>query len=323
MTETREDIRYELLVEGFGRELRQAETRLHRRRRRRRRAAIGGLVPAAIVAGALIVTGSGGGGRLDVVAQARAALAPVGRIVHLITTSHLEMRGGSHTELVGPEAEKNTLRVAEQWSTSKPTRWRIASVVPIVSVHGTSSGSVQLSYADGTERLYVQSLNTLDVRSGVNEGAARESLSEGSLGAEPIPRIRALLEAGRLRDAGSGTVDGRVVRRLVGKEGRGVGSTPWPVEYDVDPATYAPVRFTVEEIGTSIPGNAGVPTAVIDVGTYEELPLDRASEALLTISPTTAPTVHRYTSTGAQVRKRLATEPAPRAALLQRKAPRR
>jgi hypothetical protein len=172
---------------------------------------------------------------------------------------------------------------------------------------------VQLSYADGTEQLYVQSLNTLDVRSGVSEGAGRESLSEGSLGAEPIPRIRALLEAGRLRDAGSGTVDGRMVRRLVGEEGRGAGSAPWPVEYDVDPATYAPVRFTVEEVGTSIPGNAGIPTAVIDVGTYEELPLDQASEALLSIRPTSSPTVHRYTSTSALARRGLATESVPRA----------
>src|ERR1019366_3454304 len=152
MTETRHDTGYERLMEDFGRHLQEAEARAAGRPRRRGRVAAGALVLAGIAAGSLMLTGAGGGGRLDVVAQAKAALAPAGRVVHLVSTSHMEMRGGSQAEIVGPEAEEGTPRVTERWSASQPTRWRVASTVPIVTVHGTSTGSVQRSYGGGTEQ---------------------------------------------------------------------------------------------------------------------------------------------------------------------------
>jgi len=311
MTETRHDTGYERLLEDFGQRLQEAETRPAAGQRRRGPTAAGALVLAGIAAGTLMLTGAGSGGRLDIVAQAKAALAPLGHVVHLVTTSHMEMRGGSQAEIVGREAEGNTPRVTEQWSTSEPTRWRVASTVPIVTAHGTSTGPVQLSYGGGTLELYVQPLNTLNIRTGVSEHSPRVSLSEG-LGTE---RIRSMLEAGQLHDAGSGTVDGHAVQRLVGEEPQGTNSSPWPVEYDVDPETYAPVRFTAEEVGMSTPGNTGILTAVIDVNTYEELPLNEDTASLLIIKPTGNPTVHhRGQSTNAQERNGLTAQSARRAA---------
>jgi hypothetical protein len=254
-------------------------------------------VLAGIAAGALVLTGIGGGGRLDVLTQAKAALAPAGQIVHLVTTAHTEMRGGSQSEIVGPEAEENGPRVAERWSTTKPLRWRVASTVPIVTAHGTSTGPVQRAYGDGTEELYIQPLNTLNVRTGVSEGSPWVSMSAGPLGSDPVARIHAMLEAGQLHEAGNGTVGGHAVKRLIGQEleaPAGDPHQPWPVEYDVDPETFAPVRFTVEEAGVSIPGNTGVPTLVVDVNAYEALPLNERTASLLSIHPTGNPTVERH-----------------------------
>jgi hypothetical protein len=298
MTETRND-GYERLMEDFAWRLQQAEARPVRGRGPRR-VVVGALALAGTTAATAMLVGGGGGG-LDVVAQAKAALAPAGQIVHLVTTAHLEMRGGSQTEIVGREAEENAPRVIERWSASKPLRWRVASVVPIVTARRTSTGPVQLSYSDGTEELYIQSLNTLSIRTGVSEESPRLSSSDGPLGVDPVTRIHSMLEAGQLHDAGSGTVNGHAVKRLVGKELNspiGVSRAPWPVEYDVDPETYAPVRFTVEEVGMSFPGNTGIPTLVVDVTAYEQLPFNQATAPLLRIHPTGSPTVERHRAGG-------------------------
>ena len=310
MTETRHDTGYDRLLEDFGRHLQEAEARAGSGQRRRGRVAAGTVVLAGMAAGTLMLTGAGGGGRLDIVAQAKAALAPAGHVVHLVTTSHMEMRGGSEAEIVGPEAEEGTPRITERWSTSQPTRWRVASTVPI----GTSTGPVQRSYGGGTEESYIPSLNTLDITSGVSEDSLLAT--SGPLGTDPVARIRSMLEAGQLHDAGSGTVNGHAIRRLVGEElsrAPGFAHPPWPVEYDVDPETYAPVRFTVEEVGMSFRGNAGTPTLVVDVNAYEALPLNETTTALLTIQPTGNPTVtvHRDQNTSAQSARHAAHDQRP------------
>jgi hypothetical protein len=298
MTETRHD-GYDRLMVDFRGQIREAEKLRAGRQPRLRRAliAVGGLAAVGIAGSALMLAGAEGGGRLDPVAQAEAALAPAGQIVHLVTTSHMEMRGGARSEIVGPEAEENKPRVSERWSTSKPLRWRVLSTVPIVTAHGTLTGPVEMSYGEGAEELYVQPLDTLSVRTGVSEDSAWTRLLGGPLGTDPVARIHAMLEAGQLHDAGSSTVDGHTVRRLVGQEPSPPllsAHSPWPVEYDVDPATYAPVRFTVEEVGMSFPENTGVPTQVVDVNTYELLPLDASSTPLLSIHPTGSPTVEHH-----------------------------
>lgn len=316
MTETRHDTGYDRLLEDFGRHLQEAEARAGGGQRRRGRVAASTVVLAGIAAGTLMLTGAGSGGRLDIVAQAKAALAPAGHVVHLVTTSHMEMRGGSEAEIVGPEAEEGTPRVTERWSASQPTRWRVASTVPIVTAQGTSTRSVQRSYGGGTEELYIPSLNTLDVTTGVSEGGSRASLYGGPLDADPVAGIRSMLEARQLHDAGSGTIDRHAVRRLVGEElsrPQGFAHSPWPIEYDVDPTTYAPVRFTVEEVGMSFRGNAGTPTLVVDVNAYEALPLNETTTTLLTIQPTGSPTVtvHRDQNTSAQSARHAAHDQSP------------
>ncbi len=297
MTETCDDTGYERLLEDFGQLLREAEARPARRRRPRPpRAVVAALALAGVIAGGLLLTGTGSGGRLGVAAQAKAALAPPGQVVHLLTTSHMEMRGGSDAEIVGREAEQNTPQVAERWSAAAPTRWRVAATVPFVSANGAHPEATQLAYAGGTEELYLQSLNRLQITSGVREDSARVSLHDGALGAEPAARIHAMLEAGQLHDAGGGTVAGHAVERLLGAEPGlppGGSPVPWPVEYDVDPNTYAPVRFTVEEVGVRFPGNTGTPTQVVEVDAFEQLPLNETTLALLSIHPAGSPVVIR------------------------------
>jgi hypothetical protein len=297
MTETRHDTGYERLLEGFGKVLQEAETRPAGRQRGRRRVAAGATALAGIATGALMLMGAGSGGRLDVVAQAEAALEPLGHVVHLVTTSRMEMRGGSQAEIVGPEAEDNTPRVEERWSASQPVRWRVAATVPSVTAQGTHPEQVQLAYAGGVVELYLQSLNTLDITTGISEDSPRMSLHDGALGADPAARIRSMLEAGQLHNAGSGTVDGHTVERLVGDElspSPGAAHPPWPVEYDVDANTYIPVRFTVEEVGMSFPGNTGTPTQVVEVNTYEQLPLNETTASLLSIHPAGNPIVTHH-----------------------------
>src|ERR1700733_3818614 len=270
MTETCYDSGYERLLEDFGQSLQEAETRGAGGLHRRRRVASVGFVLAGITAGVLLLTGVGGGGGVDVVAQAEAALAPLRPVVHLVTPG-----------------------VAERWSATQPTRWRVAATVPSVTAQGTHPEQVQRSYGGSTEEIYLQSLNTLEITTGIG-GDGLQGSSSGPLGTDPVARIRSMLEAGQLHDTGSGTVGGRVVSRLVGEElspPSGAPHAPWPVEYDVEPNTYAPVRFTVEEVGTNFPGNAGTPSEVVEVNTYEQLPLNEATAALLSIHPTGSPTV--------------------------------
>ena len=157
-----------------------------------------------------------------------------------------------------------------------------------MTTRGTHLERVQLSYGSGAEEVYLQSLNKLDITTWVSEDSSRASLSDGPLGADPVARVRSMLEVGRLHEVGGGTVDGRAVKRLVGEEHSWSFQRhrpPWRVEYDVDPNTYAPVRFTIEEVGMSFPDNTGTPTQIVDVNRYEALPLNPTTATLLSIHP--------------------------------------
>ena len=301
MTATHDHSGYDRLLEDFGQTLQESTERSVRGGHGVRRAAGGGLALAGLAAGALLLGGTGGTARLGVVAQAKGALAPVGHVVHLVTTSHMEMRGGSQAEIVGPEGENNTPRVTARWSASEPTRWRVAATVPSVTANGTHLERVQRSYGRGVEEIYLQSLNRLELWTGVSEDSLQARLSGGPLGTDPVARIRAMLEAGQLHDAGRGTVDGHTVERLTGDESslpQDDPHPPWPVEYDVDPTTYAPVRLSVEEAGTKFPGNTGTPTQIVEIDSYEQLPLTGATAALLSIHPLGNPTVSRHIREG-------------------------
>jgi Sigma-70, region 4 len=111
-----------------GAELARAGERVAVRRARRRRLTVGGLAVAACLATVLVLlgVGSGGGRRLDVVAQARAALAPPQEIVHVVVTS----------SLIKPPRGPSRPLTTEQW------------------------------YARGVQRIYRSRDNTLNVYRG-------------------------------------------------------------------------------------------------------------------------------------------------------------
>lgn len=294
MTDSRHD-GYDQLLEEFGRQLKSGEQNVRRRRRRRLRATGGVLVLAFTGTVALSLIGSGDGSRLEVLAQARAALAPAGEIVHLVTSTHFESRGGS-APAVGPTSK------AEQWSSTSPLRWRVAFIVPtptttpggkpVGKLDGLVTGPMQFSYSGGTFEFYAQRPNTLEVRTGLSDESPRATPS-GPLGVEPVARVRKMLEQGQLRVAGKGTVDGKPVVRLVGDEPRGTNA-PWPVEYDVNPVTYAPVRVAIEAAPARRRAGAGVQVSVLQVDTYQLIPLNSSTASLLAIKPAGKTTVIRH-----------------------------
>jgi hypothetical protein len=320
--ETQSD-EYERFLEQMGAELDQAASRRASQLRRRRRVATGGLALCAVVAGIALVIG-GGTGRVDVVAQAEAALAPTGQVLRLVTVSRLEMRGGTHAEITGSEAESlgwNKPRTAEQWSASEPTRWRIATTIPTAtSASSVAAAPIQCAYSAGSEETYDQGLPTnevviVPVSSGQDESSQESPCTtqvSGGLGTQPVAHIHAMLESGALKAAGKTTVNGHEVLRLTGQETRPQGTgtaSSWPIEYDVNPETYAPVRFVVEMVGADALGNPGTLTEVTEVTGYEELPLTEATTGLLSLRTTGNPVIRHGVN---QYEKRREAEAASR-----------
>ncbi len=316
---------YERFLEQMGAQLDQAASRRASQLRRRRRVATGVLALCAVVAGFALVIG-GSTGRVDVVAQAEAALAPTGQVLRLVTVSQLEMRSGTHAEITGSEAESlgwNKPRTAEQWSASDPTRWRIATTIPTSTSAGSATAApIQCAYSAGSEAIYDQGLQTnevviVPVSSGQDESSQQSPCTtqvSGGLGTQPVAHIHAMLESGMLKAAGKATVNGHEVLRLKGQETRpqvsGAGPAPsWPVEYDVNPETYAPVRLTVEMVGADALGNAGTLTETTEVTGYGELPLTEASTGLLSLQTTGNPVVRHGVN---QYEKRREAEAASR-----------
>jgi hypothetical protein len=287
---------YDRLLEDFGRALGAAAARHARTRRRRRRASAGALALAGVLAGVLVLLGAGPRTRLDIVAQARAALAPAGQIVHLVTTEHIQTAGH----------RPGSTSTSQQWSAIDPPRWRVAFDIPtptatpggkpIGHLDGLVTGPMQIAYGEGTEESYFQQPNTLEVMTGLREDGSHAA-PHGPLGVEPVATVRALLVARELHDAGRATVNGRAVRRLVGEESRGE-NPPWPVEYDVDPRTDAPVRVRIEAPRAAQPAGIEAPVIVLDVDSYQRLPLNSATASLLRIQPTGHPTVQRRRAAG-------------------------
>jgi hypothetical protein len=296
---------YERFLDEMGVQLDQAAIRRTSQLRRRRRAATGGLALLAAVTGGVLLIGKGAG-RVDVVAQAEAALAPAGQVLRLVTVSQLEMRGGTHAQVTGSQAESlgwNRPRTAEQWSASEPTRWRIATTIPTATRAGfVTAAPIQCAYSAGSEETYDQGFLAnevviVPVSKGQDESSEQSPCTtqvSGGLGTEPVAHIRTMLESGQLKAAGKVTVNGHEVLRLTGEEARTqpTGAGPaWPIEYDVEPETYAPVRFTVEMAGADALGNPGTLTEVTSVTTYEQLPLNETTTGLLALKTTGTPVI--------------------------------
>jgi hypothetical protein len=250
------------------------------RRRLHRAALIGGPIAAlALTAVLLLLPGSTTPRRLDVLAEARAALAPhTGQVTHLVVRQHIAGTEGTEDRYLAPFT-------LEQWSATKPVRWRVAYEMPHASV--THPGErVEVAYAGGVEQEYFPKSNHIRRVRGVQEHPAP---AISPLGTDPVAALRSLLARGGVRDAGTARIGDRDVRRLVGTLAhrlttkKGERTVRARVEYDVDPATSAPVRARIE---LALRPNGAQPLwAVFDFKAFERLPLTAESEKLLTVQP--------------------------------------
>ena len=165
----------------------------------------------------------------------------------------------------------------EQWSAVDPPRWRLSF----------DGGREQVAYAHVAMRNYNSVHNALTVYRGYRDRGV-VSKAPGMFSNDPVAGLRAMLAAGKVRDAGEVTVAGRTVRRLVSVE-----RIPQPrghqfvqrTTYDLDPKTFAPIGGTLQfDIGP-----ARKLTLTFHVDRYERLPLNAENAKLLTI-PTNAQT---------------------------------
>jgi hypothetical protein len=119
---------------------------------------VGGLAAAAALAAVLVLVGfgAGAGKRLDVVAQARAALSPPQEIVHMVVTDSAVARRGVR---VPPP---NT---TEQWSAVDPPRWRLVQNM-------APAGRQEFAYAHGEQLNYVAPRNALTIYRGFSDSGA-------------------------------------------------------------------------------------------------------------------------------------------------------
>jgi hypothetical protein len=109
--------------------------------------------------------------------------------------------------------------------------------------------------------------------------------------------LAAAVEAGRLHDAGSGVVNGRAVRRLLG-----AGAARQQPTMACRTRRQPPHRRAGSRHDRSRPGRpeggVGVPLIVLDVDSYELLPLNGSTVSLLSIRPAGNPTIYRYRAGG-------------------------
>jgi hypothetical protein len=296
MSHHHDDDALDRYMDAFGDRLRDAATTAGRGRRPRLLLLAGPAVAAALALTALLLLLPGGSTtrRLDVVAEARAALQPQdGRLIHLVVRQHVvdPHRPGFHVS--APPV------TTEQWSATDPVRWRVAWVQPD-NVVRNGGKPIEIAYADGAEETYYPRSNRLRRVTGVGHFSAPAA---HPLGTDPVAALRSMLAAGRLRDDGAAEVDGRPVRRLVGTRSRTFDRrrVTVPVVYYVDPTTFAPVRA---RLGVPFPLKGDVPlTVVLDFRRFERLPLTPANAELLKIHP----------RPGADVREVRAKRPARRA----------
>jgi hypothetical protein len=288
-------------------ELRDAPmTQTGRSRRRATRAAVA-LAAIAIIAAIAGFALPGGQGRsLDVVAQARAAVTPRHEILHVRSRLVLG-RYASFAQMSehvigggGPIMGRLTGET-ERWSATSPTRQRTTTF--IAPAAGGAPLTMQEAYADGVLRFSVSWQPGIQVdrlpaaARRTYERPASPGLAETgfSTDADPVATIRSLLNAGMLRADGHQNLNGRDVRRLVGKTTTNTTADHSPSTisyvYLIDADTYAPVQITSTQVLAARP-HADEPAARhqrrlvtrLIFKTYERIPLNDKTEALLRIS---------------------------------------
>jgi hypothetical protein len=280
------------------------------------------LVAAAIVALALFLAAPSSDKKINVVAEARAALPTSGDLVHfaMVSTNSLVDADAAAQQRFDELARRfphafGGRRYFEQWSAGN--LWRVAAPTnrvdpklfagepyypgfsvsdPELQRIGLTDevvGPTQEAYGNGVDSLYIERLGVIiranlgeagwdDKQVGSFPGGIYTGASMGFLGSDPVTMLRKRLESGDLRDAGTAEVDGRSVRRLVH------GS----FEYDVDAETFEPVR--VRELSNWGPDNHLAKLATdADFQVFETLPLNSETEGLLSIdAPSNTMVIH-------------------------------
>ncbi len=280
-----DDDRYERYMAGFGRELRHASASRSRRQRFRLPLAVGtGL--AALAAAALLLLPPGDG-RLDVVAEARAALGRPGEIVHMITTTTVDIP--SERGLV-PDSCTVPL---EQWQAADPLRWRMVQVPSpcnagmMITADGSAvTGRSESAYADGTQTTYWPEADKVDIVRGLDSRPPRPPQAWFVGDVEPVAEVRRMLAEGELEDRGvSDLPDGRTVRTLTGE--LRTPDRPGTLEYVVDAESLAPIHATTTSIGPVLDDRSREEHITVRVAfdRYERLPLNDETAGLLTIRP--------------------------------------
>jgi len=312
---------YERYLAEFGRRLDDADPPSPGRSPRRWALAV--VLAAALVGAAVLLVAPGGQDKINVVAEARAALPSSGELLHLKTVRTISLVDAD------PAAEERFAEFArrhhdeydpssfEQWSTAG--RWRVAEptgkVFPkmfagepyypgfyisderLAEIGLTDEliGPTQEAYADGVDTLYIEGLGVI-IRSNLKEagwddvGTFPGGIYSGSptgFGTDPVAGIRDALDQGHLRDAGTAELDGRLVRRLVSTKGS-------PFEYDVDAETFEPVRVRMFSHWVGEADSPHPPEKMVedvDFEIFEILPLNSETEQLLKIEPPQGTTV--------------------------------
>lgn len=301
--------------EAFGAELRRVAPKV---KRRRRLFTLGGATVAlAAAATAAVVIAPSAGSRLDVLAEAQAAIATTpDSIIHYAAT----VKSGYPLRKIDIEQQRACKTdPAEVWVATAPGPPRVRVRIPmnpcgVIPVGARiATGPFDRAYGDRTSSVYAESDGFMDVTTDLPAEADEQEawsaqipvidtrLTEGD-SKNPVERIRSMLAEGKLTDAGEVEGEkGRKLRRLVGQyeEMRGDPKNQKPrtvkVDYRVDADTFAPVRIAVtqsqlvpKDVNLPIRQHRYVHRVITDVTTFsifETLPLTKDNERLLTVEP--------------------------------------
>lgn len=279
------------LFEDFATELAESSARRERTIRRRRRSAT--LASLLGIGVAVIVAAIPSRAPVDVLAEARAALATDGDILHYRVVFDRVHAPGYREPADLARLRRCQPPPPDVWrTTSGPLRWRVryhpdrpCSRVSTMGPGGPVTGAVDETYASGARTTWSRADDWALRETDVSASQARvPNLSNGvfgeASGVDPLDQLRTLVATGGLRGAGTVEQDGRTLQRLVGPRGTAPHAPEQNVEYLVDAQTYTPVRVRFDLVNgmTKKPERYEVRFPV-----YERLPATEENLALTSV----------------------------------------
>lgn len=314
---------YQQYRAAFGAELRRVAPKARARRRRRSVLALGGATVGLAAAGsAAVILAPTTGTKLDVLAEAKAAVATTpGSILHFAVTGDSDFPTSRLDQRRAKGCKTDPLEVWQTTDTAAP-RYRLRLPLNPCGLNTIgariATGPLDIVYGDRTSSQYSEAdgfLETVTDLPAKANAAALEQIQSfinplgggsqiaGPDNADPVTGIRLLLAKGKLSDGGQVRgQDGRELRRLTGfyTEERGDPKNPRTsrvdVEYLVDAKTYAPVKLSTtseQNVPKDIearrwwlgPQKKEPITYSVSFASYEKLPLNADTEKLITVQP--------------------------------------